>query len=501
MTTTIESAVGSHDSDSFAARVRSAIVWRSGSQIAAQLIAWSATVFVIRLLAPADYGLMAMSTSIVALASLLNGYSFAGALVQSEALDERRVSQVFGMLIVMNFGLALAQVLIAPIAAAYFRTPLVAPMLRVQALLHLTTPFIIMPNALLSRQIDFRSQARVNLIAGPIAAATAITGALAGWGVWTLVAAPIVLLAVRAVGLLIVGRWWVWPSFRFAGAGMVFGFGGAMLASDLFWFVQSQADVFIAGRSLDAHRLGVYSTALFLAQILVNKFVPALNEVAFPSYARLSGSGGTIAPAFARAIRAIMLIALPWCIGMAAVADPLVRTVLGDRWLETVPVVRLLGLAMPFVVLHILFPPATNALGRPGVSARIAAAGAMIMGVAFLIGMRWGAVGLAASWLCAYPLLTLVAAALSLPVIGLSWRACGEALAPAFFPAAAMGIAVAALDQAIDLRSPGLRLLLLVVAGAIIYLGTICLFARATLSDAVAMIRRKPPLPVQAPVM
>lgn len=470
-------------------RIRSAILWRSGSQIVAQLVAWSSTVFVIRLLSPRDYGLMAMSTSVVSLACLLNGYSFAGALVQSDAFERMRACQVFGMLIVMNGGLALAQVLVAPLAAAYFHQPLVAPMLRVQALIHLTTPFIIMPNALLSRSIDFRIQARANLIAGPLAAATAITGAALGWGVWALVAAPLVLLGSRAAGLMVMGRWWLAPSFRWHGAGAVFGFGGAMLASDLFWFVQSQADVFIAGRRLDPHHLGLYSTALFLAQILVNKFVPALNEVAFPGYARLKGGGGAVGPAFLRALGTVMLVALPWSLGLAAVARPLVLVVLGARWDAAAVPVALLALAMPFVTLHILFAPAVNAIGRPGVSARIAGAGAAIMPAAFLVGSRWGANGLAASWLAGYPLLALVAARLSLPVLEIGWAALARALAPALLPAILMAAVVVAIDAHLGAQPPAMRLLLLVPAGAASYAAGLALVGRAAVLDLLAMVR------------
>jgi O-antigen/teichoic acid export membrane protein len=64
-------------------RVLSAVFWRSGSQIAAQAVMWASTFFVIRLLAPADYGLFAMTQFVLALMSLMNGYSFTGALVQS----------------------------------------------------------------------------------------------------------------------------------------------------------------------------------------------------------------------------------------------------------------------------------------------------------------------------------------------------------------------------------------------------------------------------------
>lgn len=479
------------ESGEFAARVRSAVFWRSGSQIVAQLVMWSSTFLVIRMLQPSDYGLFAMTQIVLSLMALMNGYSFTGALVQADRIDERRIAQVFGMLILMNFSLAAVQFALAPAAAAYFRQPIVADMLRVQSILHLFTPFIMMPQALLSRRIDFRTQARANLAAAFLAALVALACAYAGFGVWTLIAAPMALFGGRAIGLAILGRWWIWPSFRLAGSGATLGFGGAMLASEMLWFVQTQADIFIAGHALDAHSLGIYSTALFLSQILINKFLPPLNEVAFPAYARLQDDKPAVARAFLKAARIIMLVALPFSIGLALTADPLVRTVLGDKWVDAGPVVAVLGLAMPFVALRTIYQPATNALGRPGVMAMICGAGAIIMPLSFLIGVRYGAIGMAWAWLIGFPLLTLIASILALPVIGVKARELFQALRPAMAASGFMAIAVLSLDSALPPLAPAWRLALLAATGAAAYIAALLVTARGVVDELLGLLGRR----------
>ena len=187
-------------------RVRSAVVWRSGSQIVAQIVMWGVTILVVRLLDPHDYGLFAMTQVVLVLFNFLNGYSFASSLVQAESVTRDRIAQVFGLLIVLNAGLAIIQVAAAPLAASYFHQPLVGTMLRVQALLYLPTPFIALPSALLARGLDFRKQAMANFASAIAGAATALGCALGGLGVWTLVAAPIVMFTVRAIGLTIAAR-------------------------------------------------------------------------------------------------------------------------------------------------------------------------------------------------------------------------------------------------------------------------------------------------------
>ena len=82
--------------EAFGDRVRRAVIWRSGSQILAQIITWASTLLVIRLLNPADYGLFAMTQAILAFLTFLNGWGFASALVQSDSVDPFRIRQAFG---------------------------------------------------------------------------------------------------------------------------------------------------------------------------------------------------------------------------------------------------------------------------------------------------------------------------------------------------------------------------------------------------------------------
>ena len=114
---------------------------------------------------------------------------------------------------------------------------------------------------------------------------------------WTLVVAPLVMFAVRGAILTWSARALVRPSFDFRGAGALARYGGVTAVLQLFWFLQSQADVFIAGRHFSAHRLGIYTTALFLTQIFVAKVVPPLNEVAFCAYARIQHDQDAVARA------------------------------------------------------------------------------------------------------------------------------------------------------------------------------------------------------------
>lgn len=482
-----------HGADSLSNQVRSAVIWRSGSQIVAQLVQWAATFLVIRILDPHDYGLFAMTGVVLVFLNMLNGYGLASGLIQKPEITTRDIRQLFGMLLLLNGALAAAQVLIlAPAAAAYYRQPIVADMLRVQALFYFATPFIALPYALLSRSLDFKGQARVNIIASVASASAALGGALMGLGVWTLVFAPMVLFGVRAIGMTIAAKSLIWPSFDFRGSGSLARYGGVMALGQLFWFAQSQADVFIAGRHFTPHMLGIYTESLFLTQVFVSKIVPPLNEVAFSAYARIQHDRAAVAFAFARSVRIIMVAALPFYFGLAATAQPLVLTVLGEKWGETAPVVHLLALAMPFMTLQVLLQPACDAQGRPGIGVGNGAAGAVILTAGFLIGVQWGATGLAAAWICGYPLYLGFSLWRALPVIGTSLRAIADAIAPALLAALAMALVVTLIDGLLPVMPTVLRLLILVGMGAGVYGGWLAIFSRSVLRELIAVVRKQP---------
>lgn len=480
----------------FAASVRRAVIWRSGTQILGQLVAWFSTFFVIRILHPEDYGLAAMTGVILVLLNMINGYGLATGFVQKAEVTAREHRQLLGLLIAINGPLLLIQALVAaPLAAHFFAEPRVADLLVAQSFYFLAGPPIAYGQAVLSRAMDFRAQATINLAAATAGALTAIAGALAGLGVWTLILAPGAIYGTRAIGMVVtVGL--PRPSFDFRGAGALLRFGGFFAASQIFWFFQSQADVTIAGRLFDAHTLGLYATALMLTQIFTAKIVPPINEVAFSAYARLDDPR-VAAAAFMKAVRLVMLAALPFYAGLAVVAGPLVGAVLGPQWLECVPLVRILALAMPWLTLNVLFSPACDARGRADLTARNGLTGAIVMPAAFLLGAQWGVDGLAWAWVVAYPAYTAASAARALPVLGLGARQIAAAVWPPLAAALLMAALVLLADRGLPPMPQLTRLIVLAGVGALGYGAALLLVARAQAGeflDAV-ILRRRPPTP------
>ncbi|WP_298308377.1 lipopolysaccharide biosynthesis protein [uncultured Erythrobacter sp.] len=477
------------DDTRFAARVRSAVAWRWGAQVAAQIITWTSTFLVVRLLDPTDYGLFAMSQVVVTALAFLNGQSFATSIVQTERIDDRRVGQVFGMLIVANVLLASIQFLFAPFAAAYFDEPIVAELLRVQAVIFLTIPFIAMPSEWLARKLEFRKQGQANMASALVGAMTALFLAWLGWGVWALIYAGLSIFVARAIGLMWAARFWIAPVFNPKGAWDLFTYGGVLTLCQLFWIIQSQSDVVIAGRLLATYDLGLYTQALFLALIVTGRFIPPINEVALAAYSELHRAKKPLGPYFLKTVRLVMMVCTPVYVGLALTSEHVIPVLMGDKWTGLIPIVAGLAAVMPAFALHLICSPVTNAMGRPKVYLFTSIVGAAIFPAMFALLVADGAMGLVHAWWISAPLLCAITLTVTLPRIGVTPFALLRAILPIVIACAAMSLTVLGVEKLVVIDSPFFALLRSASVGATVYAATFWFGYRGIVRETWALLR------------
>ncbi|MEM7781388.1 MAG: lipopolysaccharide biosynthesis protein [Pseudomonadota bacterium] len=467
------------------------MAWRWGTQVVAQIITWTSTFLVVRLLDPTDYGLFAMSQVVVTALAFLNGQSFATSIVQTDRLDERRIGQVFGMLLLANAVLATIQFLFAPTAAAYFDEPVVADLLRVQAAIFLTIPFIALPSEWLARKLEFRKQGQVNMGSALIGAITALVLAWLDFEVWALIWAGLSIFIARAVGMTIAAGLWVRPIFDPRGAWDLVTFGGTLTLCQLFWIIQSQSDVVIAGRLLPTHDLGLYTQALFLALIVTGRFIPPINEVALAAYSELHRADKPLGPYFLKTVRMVMMVSAPVYIGLALTAENAILVLMGEKWVGLIPIIAGLALVMPAFALHLICSPVTNAMGRPKVYLFTSIAGAVIFPALFVWGAQDGAIGLVHAWWVAAPLLCTITLVVTLPRIAVSAVELVEAVTPIALACAAMAVAVLLTQRMVEIDIPFIALALHASVGAGTYAATFWFGYRGIVRETWALLRNR----------
>lgn len=445
--------------------------WTAGAKFASQLITWGITIFVMRLLAPADYGLLAMASVFLALLGMFAEIGLGPALVQQAETSLQKQRQAFGLILLMNLALFVLLNAAASLIALFYAEPKLTDVIRVMSLQFLLIPFSVIPEVLLQRRLDFKYRSLSDLGSTVIGSVATLILAVSGFGVWSLVIGNLAGFFFRAVFFNIVAPFRAWPSFSLQGMRSTLAFGGNVTGSKFLWFLYTQADTVIVGRVLGGEVLGVYSVALHLASLPVQRITGVLNQVAFPAFSRFQHDRELIAAQLLKALSLIALIAFPILWGMSAVAPELIVVLLGPKWTEAILPMQILTLIMPFRAVVGFLPSVTDAIGKPEIGFSNALLACIVMPIAFLIGAQWGIKGVALVWLLVYPVVLAVNVHRIVRALALSPRKIFVGLRPALLCAAGMYVSVAALryfaGAKIDLHS---ALFIEIACGAFTYI-------------------------------
>lgn len=471
--------------EDYGKKVVSSFAWQGGAQVLGQAVSWISTLVVIRLLTPEDYGLVAMATLFLGFLFMIADMGFGSAAVQSAELRSRQVRELFGMVLSMNAVSAVLILLLAPAIADFFNEPRLVLIVRVLSVNFILTSLYTVPQALLVRDLEFARKARIDVAATLASAVTAFSLALAGYGVWALVLSMVVLNATKAVLYSVVGPGLVVPSFSIGSIKPFARFGLVVTLDRIVFYFYGQADIAIGGRVLGADVLGLYTVALTIASLPMEKVLPVITQVSFAAFARIQADAARVNRNLLRALRLVAILVFPAFLGLAAVADDLVPVILGDRWLPVVLPFQIICFVLPLKAIAALFPPALFGVGRPGVNLGNMVITAVIMAAAFLVGVRFGAVGLASAWLAAYPVAFVITSARALRTLGLAAR---DVVGVTIVPAAA-SLAMLALVEVLEMTLtavavPGVvRLFALVAFGAGFYGVVTLLWNRASVDE------------------
>lgn len=473
-------------------QVLAGLKWTVLGRLASQVITWAVTIYVIRLLSPEDYGLMALATIFSALFTLLAEIGLGSTLVQTKDLPSHRLRQIFGLIVLSNGAACLVMTaLVAPLVAIFFGEARLQLVVQVIALQFIPAAFAVVPAAMLEREMKFRGRAITDLVSTIGGALVTLVMAYSGYGVFALAWGSVSQATIRSIGLNIAGQFPGFPVFRFTGCGSMFNFGRNVAATQLVWFFYSQADSFIVGKLLGKHDLGVYSVSMDLASLPASRFSAILNQVVFPSLSKVKRDGGSVGPYLLKGMRGVSFLSFPVMWGMSSIAPELVQVLLGDKWTEAALPLTLLCLIMPLRVLSPLLHAGLHAVGRPDISFRITCITAAAMCSAFLIGTQFGLIGLSLSWALVFPAIFMFNMLRSSKYLQLTIR---EIMAAPFRPALAGGLmygAVAFTRQILP-WPPLTNLLALVIAGAAAYAIFTLVLNRQGLSEVRNLIRPRP---------
>lgn len=472
-------------------KVLSALRWTVLGRFAAQALRWGSTIIVIRFLMPADYGVMSMVEVLFSLLITLAGSGLADGLVKEKHVSKATERAMLSALLTVSIGLAIFQWFAAPLVARWFNEPAVIPVLQLLVIPLVLLPWFTLPMAMLKQEMRFKELALVEFFSALLASVVTLTMAILGYGIWALVMGQIAAISCRVVGFAYVRGGFTLPGGVTPEVKPLLKFGLLVAATGLLWTVYARVDVFIGGRRLSTSEIGFYAVALDLAALAMSRLMPLVHQVGFPSYAQLDGDAAAAGRYLRKTMRLLALLVCPVFIGLAAIADPFVRLVLGDGWLPLVPLLMVLCATMPVRMAMQLYGPGLRALNRAELPLYDTVASLAISATVLWFVVDDSAMDIAIAWVIAIPLCALVTHWLASLVFKVRLRSILADLLPPLMLAAAMFALVYGYVEWVGSSLPTtITLVTAIVIGGVFYAGTGWLLIRGRMKEALELVRK-----------
>lgn len=473
------------------AQVMTGLRWTLGARLMAQLITWAITLVVIRILTPSDYGLLAMASIFISFLSMFSEFGLGSAVIQKAAIDDATLRRVFGLVLVIHFTMAALLILGAPMIAGFFGEERLVAIIRVLALQFLVVVFAVIPDALLQRRMHFRGRALFDLSAAVIGSVITLALAVAGHGVWSLVVSALISQTWKTIGVNALAPYFHRPDFSLKGMRSLIRFGGHVTASQVLWAVIVQVDVLIGGKWLGKEALGFYSVAMHLASLPIQRISGIINQVAFPAFARIQHDIGKVGTNLLLGTRLLSFVAFPILWGVSSIAPEIVNVLLGPKWGPAILPLQILALIMPVRMITNFGINAMQGLGRSDIIMRNAIFASLVTPIAFFVGVTWwGLLGLTIAWLVASPLSFLQGMTRSMHALNLGLGRLVAAMAPSASAGLLMYATVSLTRWLLPDGISGIvRMCLLILSGAITYVGASAILNRGGMREVIGTIR------------
>lgn len=455
-------------------KVITSLVWKLLEQGGTQLVQLLVQIVLARLLEPEYFGTIAIVLAFINVARVFVQGGLNTALIQKKDADNVDFSTVFYTSLLISAALYLLLFVTAPTIGSYYRDSELSRILRVIALVLFPGALNSVQYAFISKNLLYKKLFYNSLGAALISGAAGVGAAFAGLGVWALVIQSLVSqVAVSAIMWFTV-KWR--PTFEFSLSRLktLFSFGGRLLASNLLDNVYIELRTLIIGRKYSAETLGYFNRGQSMPNLLARTLDGSIQSVMLPTMSSLQDDKESLKRVVRRSIKTSSFLVFPLMAGFAAVAEPAITVILGEKWLPAVPFLQIFCVASAMRPIHSANLQAINALGRSDIYLRLAVikniTGLLVLSVSVFFGIYAIAVG---------QIIYAVLSALinAWPNKNLFAYSAKEQLFD-ILPALGLSLVMGGLVFLISLAQiPALLLLIVqIAAGAVIYLGLARLF-------------------------
>ncbi len=356
------------------------------------------TIILARILTPDDFGLVAMVTVAMGFFTLFKDAGLSMATVQREKITHEQISTLFWVNILVGVILTTLSILMARLLVVFYREPRLLGVTVALASMFLFTALGVQHQALLQRKMRFVTLGVIEIAALTLSIIIGVGMGLAGFGYWALVGMTVGYPAANAVALWIASPWLPGLPHRGCGVRSMLHFGGTVTCNGLVVYLAYNADKILLGRYCGTEILGLYTRAQTLVNLPMEQLNSAIGSVALPTLSRLQNDPERLKRYFLQGYSLVLSATLPITLTSVIFADELILVLLGPKWIGAIQVFRLLAPGALALALINPFGWLLFAKGQTGRSLRMALLILPLATLACIIGLHYGATGVATGY-------------------------------------------------------------------------------------------------------
>ena len=340
------------------------LFWSFVDSFANQGVQFLVGIILARILSPREFGLIGMLTIFIAISQAFIASGFSQALIQKKECTQKDYSTVFYFNLVVSVVVFFILYFLSHSISLFFKEPQLELLLKVLGLGLILNAIGVIQRTILTKEINFKLQTRVSIVASIGSGTTAIVMALSGYGVWSLIALTLVRYGLYTIFLWLWSKWKPTWEFSVKSFKQLFSFGGKLLLSGLIDTTYRNIYYLSIGKYFLAAELGYYTRADQFKAITSQNLQGIISRVTFPALASIQDDVPQLKNAYKKIIKSTMFITFVLMLGMAATAKPLIITLIGEKWLPSVIYLQLLCFVGMLYPLHALNLNMLNIQGR-----------------------------------------------------------------------------------------------------------------------------------------
>ncbi len=331
-------------------KLKTSFFWVGIEQVGIQAISFIISIILARILLPSDFGIIGMILIFIAIGKSLTDSGLSLSLVRSKELGTVDYSTVFYFNLLGSVFIYLLVFFAAPFISAFYNEEILIDIIRVYSFVFIINALGNIQQIRIIKHLAFKLLFKISIPSIILGGFVGIYMAYAGYGVWSLVVSALVQASINTLLLWFFGKWKPTLQFECNIFKKHFYYGYKLTLAGLIETFYKNSYTVIIGRVFGTSQLGFFTRADTLKQVPVQNIGTILNKVTFPLFSSIQDDDKKLKSAYKSIMQLVIFFVAPLLLIASALAEPLIRFLLTEKWLPSVPYFQILCWA------GILFP-------------------------------------------------------------------------------------------------------------------------------------------------